>query len=555
MDENQIKIIPDPQAQPAPEGAPNRKTVAYFSMEYAVDKDLPIYAGGLGVLAADYLLEAGKLNPNEGLNYVFVGLYYQDHVQNEPTGAGFKILKDENDEPIWLDIDIAVRPIFARVWVKEYGETKLYLLDTNVSSNDPENKDITKNIYDPDNNIFLKQQLVLGLGSIKLFQRLKIKPDVYHLNEGHTAFVILALAVDWLDANPGNSLETAIEKIKAQVVGTKHTILPGSGRDVSSDVFRCVLEPYAKRHHLDVNELFKLGVNSHVGNFFSTTYLFIRNVSRANCVSTLHCNFERGVHPSSTLIPVTNGINADRWQSESLRNDGFSDEELWKYHQENKKNMFSFLNLNMDLNHLTLVWARRLAVYKRPLLLFSDISRISKIVNNPEKPMQIIFSGRAQAGDQESIKFATELLRISELPEFKGKMVFIPEYSLNSTGPLVAGADIWLNTPTVGMEACGTSGMKAGINGGLVLSTPDGWVGEVQFEGIGWTIKEENIEENLYSALEKEIIPEYYELTDGLPKKWIGRMQATRKIVSDKYTTKRMLKEYVEKLYFPSSPN
>lgn len=531
------------------------KLIAYYSMEYAIDKNLPIYAGGLGALAGDYVLEAGKLNSEDGLGFVFLGLFYEDHLQNEPINAGFKLLKDENDEPIWLDIDIAVRPILAQVWVKEYGSAKLYLLDTNVSSNEPEDKEITKNIYNPNSDVFLKQQLVLGFGSIKLFRRLKIKPDIYHLNEGHTAFAILALAVDWLDANPGQTLKTAIEAIKPQVVGTKHTILHGSGRDLSSDVFKKVLELYVTRHHLDSNELFKLGENEKLGSFFSTTYLLMANISRANCVSRLHCQFEKGVHPTSNLLPITNGINADHWQSANLKeNDKYlSDEKLWLAHQENKKSLFKFLNSGLDVNCLTLVWARRLAIYKRPLLLFSNLARLTKIVTNPQKPVQIIIAGRAQEGDQDSLNFARELLRISELPEFAGKVVFIPEYSLNNTEPLVAGADVWLNTPTVGMEACGTSGMKAGINGGLVLSTPDGWVGEVQLDGIGWTIKEENIEENLYSALEQEIIPEYYDLDGGLPKKWLRRMQATRKIIQDGYTTKRMLKEYVEKLYFPKS--
>lgn len=532
-----------------------KKLVAYYSMEYAIEKDLPIYAGGLGVLAGDYLLEAGKLNSQEGLNYIFLGLFYGDHLQNEPGNSGFKLLKDENDEPIWLDIDIAIRPIFAQVWVKDYGTAKLYLFDTNVTSNETADKEITKSLYDSNNDVFLKQQLVLAIGSVKLFQRLNLNPSVHHLNEGHTALTIIALAIDFMDSHPQSNIAEALQQIKPIIVGTKHTILHAAGRDISRTDFERILGQYAQRHKQNLQELFELGVNHETTNTFSTMYLLMSNIRSANCVSKLHCDFEAGVHHKSPLIPITNGINRGHWEAKIWGNASLSlgDSDLWKIHQQNKNDMFKALNLDLDINNLTVVWARRLAFYKRPLLLFNDLSRLAKIINNPSQPLQIIIAGRPHPGDNESLQFAKELVKISRLPEFLDRFFFIPEYSLNVTAPLTSGADVWLNTPTVGIEACGTSGMKAGLNGGLVFSTRDGWTGEVDWKDTGWIVPEENVESNIYSILEEQIVPEYYNRQNELPDSWIQKMRQTMKIIQDKYTTKRMLKEYVEKLYFPMS--
>ncbi|MDO8514960.1 MAG: alpha-glucan family phosphorylase [bacterium] len=460
----------------------NNKSIAFICAEFGIEESLPIYAGGLGILAGDFVLEAGK----QGLDFNAVGLFYNGQSPS-PETAGFELLNYED-----------------KVWHKKYGTANLYLIDGG---------EITKQLYGPDDIAMLKQQILLGFGAVKLFKLLNLHPYVWHLNEGHTALTALALS-------PGEN-----------IVATKHTILPGAGLHLEWEK----IKPF-----LDVTDEF-MSQASYKNNpkYFSTTAYLLHRAVRANAVSTTHADFERSVHPDSKLFPITNGVSVDRWLSPNSK-------------IINKKNLFDHLKdkygLSLNPDVLTIVWARRLATYKRPHLLFEDLSRLSGIVNSPTHPVQIIMAGKASASDMEGQGVAGKIMDACERPEIKNKVVFIPDYDIPLAKLLVAGADVCLNTPLPGQEACGTSGMKAGLNGALMLSTADGWMAELDWSNIGWILFEHGIVENLYNLIETLIAPLYY---DNKPE-WATRMQKTRDIVLKNYTTRRMVKEYLEKLYFPN---
>lgn len=462
------------------------KAVAYFCLEYAVEDDLPIYAGGLGVLAGDLLLEAGQ----QGLDWTGVGLLYG---QKNPESFGFKKLTALS---------------LASVWEKKYGSARLFLLEA---------APVTDRLYGPDDLTMLKQQIVLGFGGVELFKFLDFKPDVFHLNEGHTAMVILALACDFAKDNPGMSLKFALESVKPRIVSTKHTILPGAGLHLPWELVKKHLGPILESHGFNFADL--ISVSRHKGDpgLFSTTQLLLNFSSKTTAVSAPHAQFEKAIHPDSPLIPITNGVNQKRWQS-----------------LKSKANVKK--ELNLDSKALVIVWARRLAAYKRPQLLFSNFTRLEKIVNIPNRPVQIIIAGRAV---DESVKFPPMTSSLTQ------KVFILSQYDLELAKKLTAAADVWLNTPMPGQEASGTSGMKAGLNGALQLSTADGWIVEQNWQDLGWILFEENINTNLYTVIEKEIIPLYFEN----PREWEKRAQKTRELVEQKYTTARVLNNYFEKLY------
>lgn len=537
------------------------KSACYVCSEYALSDELPIYAGGLGVLAADYFFQA-KSAP---IPYYFTGLlYHHGFVSSSnsewkfnPLDSGLTLLKDENDEIVSVDIDIEQRPLLAQVWIKREGNATLFLFDTDLPGNNEENREITAKLYGPDEKTRILQQLVLGIGSIKLMRRLGIKPSIYHLNEGHTSFVILALIAQMKDSNPDLSDEEILTKVSEHVVATKHTILHASGLFINEQEFNQLLGQFLKRHNLDAKKIFAFGHNYTNEGTFSTNAFLLNHVSRANCVSKIHCDFEKGIHPNSSLIPITNGVFPGRWKAPNCPNplDGTTNEELQKLHAKNKHDLLSFVaqktqvSLNPDV--LTIVWARRLTEYKRPLLIFNDLTRLHELTSNPETPIQIIISGLASFADKEGQETLRKIIALTHSADFYGKIVYLPGYSLSTAAKLVIGADLWLNTPELGKEACGTSGMKAGLNGVLEFSVPDGWFAQVNWRGVGWDLMEEGIEKNIYDVLEQEIIPTYY----GKPKEgtlsWIDRMRKTIEIIQGEFTTQRMMEDYIDKLYFP----
>lgn len=478
--------------------------------------------------------------PTEDFKMVGLGIFYSHgfHAHHEdgrldPKMFGFEIIKDPLGKDMYFSSPLGKNEVWFQVWKKSFSASIVYLIDTDISINKPDYQNITKHLYGPDKDTMLDQQIILGTALPKIFSAEKITPDIYHLNEGHTAMSIIGLAEGKVEN---------LEKIKNMAVATKHTILTGGGMYIERQVFR---EKLGFLENPDA--FFDLGTGSTHPDTFSTTNFLLRYTKAGSAVSIAHAVAEKQVHPHSNLIPITNGINKSRWQKTD------STEDIWLSHQENKAEMIDFLEkqtaTRLSLNTLTVTWARRFASYKRPDLLFKNIDELTK-VTKLFSSVQFIIAGQTNPKDEEASDIKEEIKRILEEKALGGRICFLDSYNLKIARFLVSGSDVWLNTPTPGIEASGTSGMKAGINGILEFTTKDGWIPEVDWTSLGWIIPENNITENLYRILEKEIIPLYYQMgKDGLPSEWIRRMEKTKKLIEEKYTSKRLLEDYWEKLY------
>src|SRR3989344_4178339 len=441
----------------------NKNSIVYFCAEYAMEDDPMMYAGGLGVLARDFLLEAGKRD----IPFIAVGLKYGNIIP-----AGFDIC-----ENLIIDIPIGEEKVKAKVWCKNLStNVRLMLLDTDTPFNSPENSKITSHIYDIDFYVRIKQQMVLGIGGIRLIKKLGIIPNVYHLNEGHTAFGAMAILLE--DKENIN-----------KIVATKHTILSEAGLRIHKNDLEKLAGTYVKEFSTNINEIFEKGRYELEENVFSTTKFVISMSIRKNAVSVLHKEFEKKKHSDSNLISITNGVYREKWQAREIRErqKTFSHEDLFNVKRKLRLDLFTYIEsvsgkkLNPDI--CTLVWARRFAAYKRPNMLFSDKDRLISLITNQERPLQCVISGKAHEADTVGKEILEKIISFSNSPKAMSRVVYIPDYSLSISEKITQGADIWLNTPELGKEACGTSGMKAALNGALQLSVRDGWVGEVSWEG------------------------------------------------------------------------
>lgn len=511
-----------------------KNPIAYFCSEYAFEVNPAMYAGGLGILAADYVFEAGDQN----IPFVAIGLRYGKVI---PTGFG--TLADELG-PITIKIPVGVDSVRAKVWHRKLAKNvHILLLDTVIPSNSEDDQKITSHLYDINFFTRIKQQMVLGIGGVRLLKKLGISPRIYHLNEGHTACAGIAVMVE----RPEDL---------GKIVGTKHTILSAAGLLIKRSDLDGFIGPYAKEFGIKFKEIFEKGKFELSQEFFSTTKLVMSLSVKKNAVSALHAIYEKKVHPHSTLISVTNGVYQKRWQAKELqtRPPVLSDDELMKIKRKLRLDLFSYIEsvsgkkLNPDI--ATLVWSRRIAGYKRPSLLFSDLPRLTEILSDTKRPLQCVISGKAAEGDVEGHDIVEKIIAFSNTPQVKGRVVYLPDYSVASAEKLTQGADIWLNTPELGKEACGTSGMKASLNGAIQCSVSDGWVDEVQWKGRGWTLPGDTntleTAEVLYDLLEHEILPCFY---GDCEESWTSRMRSTIELVEKDYTAKRMLQDYEKKLY------
>jgi glycogen phosphorylase len=518
-----------------------KSPVAFFSMEYGFDDEKNQYAGGLGILSADFVLEAGERN----YPFIAVGLKYS----GAELSSNFKEIQFDNGESI-LYLPIISERVAFRALIKKYSNNAyLVLLDTDIPENSSVSREILKSIYDSEVETFLKQQMILGLGGNMVLQKLYISPSIYHLNEGHTAFAALGLLLEEA-CTKQISLKEAFTLITGKVVATKHTILSAAGINLDKKLFDFYLGKYCLENGFSVDEVFDFeeGGNNDDNNF-STTKFLMKVAGRQNGVSKLHTVFEKKAHAESDLIPITNGINKNRWLAKEWNSESAKSEIEIK--NILRKQLIEFVNKqsgqNLSPDILTMVWARRFAKYKRPDLLFSEPDRLLKILNNEKMPLQIILSGKAHPHDefgQKTLQMIQEFIQNNNL---KSKIVYLSNYNPEISHLLTAGADIWLNTPERGMEACGTSGMKAGINGTLQFSVSDGWVDEIDWEGIGWSLPDADKEitaKALFDTLENHIIPDFYNKTN-----WQDRINKTREIVINNYTTSRMFNDYLSKLY------
>lgn len=548
----------------------NNKSIAYFCAEYAAEDSLQIYAGGLGILSGDLLRQAG----GQGLTWNAIGLFYQrgfamfsgseglKRPSLNPSLFGFELLREANGAKLQLPIEIYDRVAHVQVWHKKYGSANLYLLDANTELNSASDRLITESLYDENFTNRLLQEVILGIGGVKLLRHLKITPDIYHLNEGHTSFAILALALEYLHDHPclpagrrASNFTAAFQAVRTKIVATKHTILPGAGLYFTKEQFRDVISCYFNRHHASFDEFFEIG-KADDPVVFSTTKFLLEGSRRSSAVSQLHAFFEKTKHPHSPLIPITNGIYEPRWKNTAWHDfEPASDADLWRIHCALRGDLIKYVDeqtgAKLNPQALTIVWARRFAGYKRPGLLFSDIKKLHEITHRPATPVQIIIAGKAHPNDREGNEIIERVKAHAKSPEFSGIVVYLPHYSIRVARILTSGADIWLNTPELGKEASGTSGMKSALNGGLQCSIMDGWMGEIDWDDKGWTLPEQNVAQEMYNTIEQKIVPAFYTLSaDGIPLEWTQRMRKTIAAVKSEYNIKRTLKNYFEKLYF-----
>ena len=604
--------------------------IAYFSAEYGLDQTIPIYSGGLGILSGDHLKSASDL----GIPLVAVGLLYKNgYFHQKINGYGdqeteynnielsnlpINPVKDGNGEELKIYVKFENRKVYLKVWQINVGRIKLYLLDSDIDENSPEDRETTLRLYGGNQEMRIKQEIVLGMGGTNLLTRaLGLNPTVYHMNEGHSAFLILELIKNIIREKKV-SFEVAKDIASSKTVFTTHTPVPAG-----NDIFPIALvEKYFKgfwpRLNLDREEFLKLGMKpcTELEPGFNMGILALKVAGKKNGVSKLHGAVSRelfgDVWPEiaaneSPITYVTNGIHTCSWLAPSLKelynkylipywqDNIFKDEvweninnipnlELWGIHQQRKQKLleivkenttnrlrrsgYSYEEINditskLNPNALTIGFARRFATYKRATLIFKDLERITQILNNADRPVQLIFAGKAHPADKEGQDLIKRIHEISMMPQFKGKIFLLENYNIAMSRYLVSGVDVWLNNPRRPMEASGTSGQKASVNGVINFSVLDGWWAEGYNQENGWTIgtnaeftsyEEQDIadSQSMYHTLEEKIIPTYYEKDEnGISEKWMKIMKNSITSTGGKYSTSRMLVDYTNNLYMP----
>lgn len=530
------------------------RPIAYFCAEYALNKKLPTYAGGLGVLAGDIVNEAA----DQKIPFIAVGLMYhkkyyegsEGEIYDTPDKAGFSLVPGEQ-EILTVSVPIEDRMVYARAWQRQIGAVSIYLLDTDLPQNNPSDRAITEQLYTNDKETRLKQHIVLGICGLKMLKALKIHPSVYHLNEGHSAMLSLELIRHEMEERK-ISFDEAKQFAKRRIVFTNHTIV-NVGSDVySDDLVALTLSKYAEDLKIPVKDIINLGLVQE-SSAFSITMLSLRMAGIINAVSKLHAKRAKEIWTSHPMVAITNGVHFSRWNK--IKDSGGAEPNgLWREHQKNKHKLLSRVNKKIARpwkdDELVVGWARRLVGYKRPLALFEDIEKLKKIALNHERPVKFLISGMPPPNHEESRAIYEQLKKIIN-DELSGIVVFLPNYNLEIAELMTSGCDVWLNTPVLGFEACGTSGMKAALNGVLPLTVPDGWAAETEMYKVGWTLDDAKITESILDKIKDDIAPLYYARnTDNIPQLWQENMENARKMVLSQFTTTRALRQYIELLYY-----
>lgn len=604
------------------------RPIAYFSMEFGLHETLPIYSGGLGVLAGDHLKEASDL----GLPLVGVGLMYgEGYFSQRITDDGWQESRNamlqfrdlpvlpvtsEDGSRLTVEIEFPDRLVSLQIWEARVGRVPLYLLDSNVEANSAHDRSLTARLYWADLDRRIMQEMVLGIGGVRALRALGYNPSVWHMNEGHAAFLTLERARERVQA--GRVFSQALEITRAQNVFTTHTPVPAGNDEFPLWLVEKHLSAFWPQLNLERERFFDLGRREWPGGeAFSMGVLALRNSRGRNGVSELHGRVARRMWhflwPETTedavpITHVTNGVHTASWMARRLRNlldarvgpdwynrlddpdlwsglDGIPDAELWAIRLHLKRRLAFYMRervrerwteggyhpvqvvasgVLINPYALTIGFARRFATYKRAGLILSDMERLLAIINRPNRPVQIIFAGKAHPADEAGQRLIQEVYRQVKRAETGGRLVFLEDYDMNLARYLVQGVDIWLNTPRRPQEASGTSGMKAALNGVLNFSVLDGWWREAYNGMNGWAIgKDEDIEstgqqdredaESLYDTLEHEIVPLYYERDPKeISHRWLGRVKESMKTILPRFSTRRMLKEYVDRLYLPA---
>lgn len=575
-------------------------TVAYFSAEFGINEALPVYSGGLGVLAGDTVKTAADLAiPFVGVGILYRRGYFEQRLRPDGTQEALypelnlpllpiTPVVDNKGNALLIEVPIARDSVFLRVWRVDIGKSAVYLLDSDNPANSEENRRLTDSLYGGDARTRISQEIILGIGGARLLAVLGIEPAVWHLNEGHVAFLSLERICRLVAA--GIEFATAVEAVKASTVFTTHTPV-AAGHDVFSlDLVERFLGSYLDQAGIQHRQALALG---RVGEGFNMTRLALSTSCKVNGVSKIHAQVTKELfHRWTPEIPggdisvegVTNGVHLATWLAPELKAlynkylgpdwqarqaegkvwesvQQIPDRQLWECRQIVKKRMLVNLQIPSSTDVFTIGFARRFATYKRALLVFRDLARLAGIINRPQFPVVFIFAGKAHPADLPGQDLIRRIIEISRLEQFKGRVFFVENYNLALAKQLVQGVDLWLNTPLKPLEASGTSGMKAAVNGVLNCSVMDGWWAEGYNGQNGWAIAgsvedtRENNDKNdaaeLYRLLEDEIVPLYYRRSGGLPLGWIARMKEGIRSLAPVFSSNRMMLEYRDKFYQP----
>src|SRR5881398_2633803 len=609
-------------------GSAIKNPIAYFSAEFGFHESIPNYSGGLGILAGDHCKSASDLD----LNFVAIGLlyrhgYFRQQIDKEGIQGAINLNQNfyhlpirevrRGDTKLLISVPILDREVFARAWELRVGRVNVYLLDTDIPENSPEDRLITAELYGGDLEMRMRQEIILGIGGVKALGVHGIEPDVFHMNEGHSAFlglerVRLNVVEKKLD------FYSALQVVAAANVFTTHTPVPAGQDSFSREMMQKYFSKLAKELNIPFDELFSFGQTRLDPNDpLSMTILALRLSRHSNGVSKLHGEVTRslwkdvwsGVPVQEVPITsITNGIHTKTWMApefaalyrkhlgvweEHLTEPEFwrgvidiHDAELWETHQKLKLRLINFIrdrerqrrerlgespesirkvNRILDPEVLTIGFARRFATYKRATLLFSDKERLKRLLSDTTRPAQFIFAGKAHPRDEAGKALIQEVYKFSREAGVENRIVFLEDYDSYIARRLVQGVDLWLNHPLRPLEASGTSGMKAAPNGGINLSVLDGWWREGYNGSNGWAIgaeinngttefQNEVDASSLYQLLENQIIPLYYAKPDGkLPLAWLQLMRESIRSVTPVFNTHRMVKEYTERLYIPAA--
>ncbi|HLQ68658.1 MAG TPA: alpha-glucan family phosphorylase [Gemmatimonadales bacterium] len=603
------------------------RSIAYFSAEFALHRSLPIYSGGLGVLAGDHCKEASDL----GVPLIGIGLYYQGGYFDQQIGLdGWQ--RDSDDPidptvnpvvrvnapgggPCLVPLTISGREVQIGTWRVMVGRVPVYLLDTDLDCNDPADRKLTARLYTSAPEWRLRQEWVLGVGGVRVLRALGINPEIWHLNEGHAAFMYVERLREL--RQKGVTLSTAENQIRASSVFTTHTPVP-AGHDVfTTEQIEQVTGSFWNTMEITREQFMGLGNTGPSDPRYEMTVLSLRLAGRVNGVSARHREESRRIwrwvwgNKPAAEIPigyVTNGVHLGTWMARPIRNliaealgegpdwetrvdsrtiaeaaRGLDDDRLWAVHEGLRYLLFHYIREEarhrwrdywkdpaklagsgalLSPNVLTLGFARRFATYKRADLLFRDPERLRRLLTNPRRPVQIIFAGKAHPADEPGKRVLQRIFMAAQDATFEGRIAFLEDYEIHLAQRMVAGVDAWVNLPRVPLEACGTSGMKAALNGVPQLSTLDGWWAEGFTGENGWAIPlappdvdpEPSDMENLFRILENEVVPRYY---DRLPGKssaaWVHMMKSALAVTVERFTTRQMLQNYVTNYYVPAA--
>jgi starch phosphorylase/maltose phosphorylase len=602
----------DPQVEEAPE-------IGYFCMEYGLHESMSLYSGGLGVLAGDHAKAASDL----GLPFTAIGLFLREgyfkqsfnangwqestYPVLDPAKHPVSLVTKRGGDPLTVPVHVGTRTLQVRAWKVALGHTDLYLLDTDFDANPEEYRPLTRRLYQGGDHERIRQELVLGIGGLRMLRTLGVEPDVYHANEGHCAFLMLELLRERLDA--GDALEDAEDWVRAHSVFTTHTPVMAGHDHFEPDLFTEAMAGFRDQIHLSNHDLLGYG-RVHPDDpdeTFTMTVLGLKLSHAANGVSELNGHVARqqwqDLYPDRPLdeVPIdaiTNGVHLPTWTAGPARdflsdhigadltqtqdpddwNDlaELSDKTLWEHRCRHRERLLDYVTAkvqeqslpmhpDLDPDALTIGFARRFATYKRAPLIFRDRERARALFTNPDRPVQLLYAGKAHPADDAGKRFIQRIYDISQAEGFEGKVIFLEGYDMEMGRMLVSGCDIWLNNPRRPLEASGTSGQKIAAHGGLNLSVLDGWWPEGYNGQNGWAIgpeptgdygtadpevQDEQDAASLYRQLEESVIPTFYDRNDdGLPTDWIDMMRDAMTGLPAPFSAKRMVLDYMEEMY------